>query len=48
VQFFRDLDDLRSRWIEGRRWQSQMNDLDRERMLKQWQKAVTRSFDWID
>ena len=48
VQFFRDLDDLRSRWIEGRRWQARMKGDERERMLELWQKAVTRSFDWVD
>jgi glycerol kinase len=45
---FRDLDDLRNRWIEGRRWHCDMNDATRQRMLRLWTKAVSRSFDWVD
>jgi glycerol kinase len=46
VEFFRDLDDLRARWIEGRRWRSNMHDDERQRMLRLWNKAVSRSLDW--
>jgi len=48
VEFFRDLDDLRARWIEGRRWQPDMHDDKRRRMLRSWNKAVGRSLDWSD
>jgi glycerol kinase len=48
VEFFRDLDDLRERWIEGRRWQPDMHDDERQRMLRLWNKAVSRSLDWCD
>jgi glycerol kinase len=48
VGLFRDLDDLRGRWIEGRRWQADMQDGERQRMLKLWTKAVSRSLDWIE
>jgi len=48
VGFFHDLDDLRARWIEGRRWQSDMQDHERQRMLRLWTKAVSRSLDWLD
>ena len=47
VGLFRDLDDLRARWIEGRRWHPDMQDAERQRMLKLWTKAVSRSLDWI-
>ena len=45
---FRDLDDLRSRWVESRRWQAGMQDEERQRMLRHWKKAVTRSLDWLE
>jgi glycerol kinase len=48
VEFFRDLDDLRARWIEGRRWRAHMHDDERQRMLRLWNKAVNRSLDWSD
>jgi glycerol kinase len=46
VELFRDLDDLRARWIEGRRWQANMRDDERQRMVGLWTKAVSRSLDW--
>jgi glycerol kinase len=46
IGIFRDLDDLRSRWGESRRWLPDMNDDVRQQMLRQWTKAVSRSLDW--
>jgi glycerol kinase len=48
VGFFRDLDDLRTRWIEGRRWHASMQDAERQRLLALWTRAVSRSLDWVD
>jgi glycerol kinase len=48
VGFWSDLDDLRARWSEDRRWQPEMDEREREREYAQWKKAVTRSFDWIE
>jgi glycerol kinase len=48
VEFFRDLDELRARWIEGRRWRADMHDDERQRMLRLWNKAVSRSLDWCE
>ena len=45
---FRDADDLRARWVESHRWTPAMADGDRERLVREWQKAVNRSLDWID
>ena len=47
VGVFSDLDDLRSRWGESRRWQPQMEDASRQQMLQRWTKAVSRSVDWV-
>ena len=48
VGFFRDLDELRSRWAVDRTWKPAMDPRRRERMYGFWKKAVTRSFDWLD
>jgi glycerol kinase len=45
---FRDADDLRARWAESHRWTPAMTPVDRERLVREWSKAVTRSLDWID
>jgi glycerol kinase len=45
---FRDTDDLRARWAESHRWTPMMGDADRQRLVREWTKAVGRSLDWID
>ena len=45
---FRDTEDLRARWAESHRWTPVMDDADRERLVREWTKAVGRSLDWID
>lgn len=44
---FRDEDDLRSRWAESRRWEPHMPADSRGDLLARWQKAVSRSLDWM-
>jgi glycerol kinase len=46
--FWSDQDELRQRWSEDKRWEPQMDAEKREREYKQWKKAVTRSFDWVE
>ena len=46
--FFKDLNDLKSWWEEDRSWTPRLAAVERERLYKQWQKAVTRSFDWAE
>ena len=48
VGFWDDLDQLRSRWREGRRWTPNMEDSERQRQIAQWKKAVTKTLDWVD
>ena len=45
---FADLGDLRSQWAVSRRWMPLMEEGVRQRLLRHWQKAVTRSFDWVE
>lgn len=42
------LDELREHWAEDRRWMPQMAEAERSRLLRMWEKAVTKSLDWID
>jgi glycerol kinase len=46
--FYKDLDDLRSRWSVDQTWTPQMEATSRDRMYGFWKKAVTRSFDWLE
>jgi glycerol kinase len=46
--FYKDNEDLVANWAVDRTWKPQMEDAIRERHYRQWKKAVTRSFDWVD
>ncbi|GAB3126212.1 glycerol kinase GlpK [Glaciibacter psychrotolerans] len=48
VGFWHDLDDLRANWQEDSRWTPNMSTEERERQLRSWKKAVTKTFDWVD
>ena len=47
VGFWSDLDELRANWQEGSRWEPKMDDAERDRQMRLWKKAVTRTFDWV-
>ncbi len=46
--FWSDLDDLRKNWQEDSRWVPDMDDGERQRQIRLWKKAVTKTFDWVD
>lgn len=48
VGFFKSTEELRAHWAVDRTWPPNMNGAMREKMYKEWKKAVTRSFDWVD
>src|SRR5712671_6039889 len=48
VDFFPALEKLRANWAMDRKWEPSMEEGRRERMYRQWKKAVTRSLDWTD
>lgn len=48
VGFWKDLDELRANWQEDRRWEPSMEAEHRERLLGKWQKAVSKTLDWVD
>jgi glycerol kinase len=48
VGFWNGLDDLSANWQEDRRWEPSMEDAERDRQLRLWRKAVSKSMDWVD
>lgn len=48
VGFWGGLDELRANWREGARWEPAMPNAERERLLRNWHKAVERTLDWVD
>ena len=41
-------DDIRNNWGEDKRWSPQMDEGAREKTFRNWKKAVTKTFDWVD
>ncbi len=41
-------DELRKLWSEDKRWSPAMNADVRDRLLRTWKKAVTKSMNWVD
>ncbi|MFT3860057.1 glycerol kinase GlpK [Micropruina sp.] len=40
--------DVIDNWAEAKRWEPKMEDGERDRLYRQWKKAVTRTLDWVD
>ena len=48
VGYYGGLDDLRQNWAVDATWEPHMDEPVREACYRQWKKAVTRSFDWVE
>lgn len=48
VGFWSGEQDVIDNWAEDKRWTPQMEEAQRERLYRNWNKAVTRTFDWVD
>ncbi|MEU8897035.1 glycerol kinase GlpK [Nocardia sp. NPDC048505] len=48
VEFWADTDDIRANWAADKTWEPAMSEDDREERLKEWNKAVERTYDWVD
>jgi glycerol kinase len=48
VGFWSGLDELRANWQESARWEPKIEPAERERLLRNWKKAVTKTLDWVD
>lgn len=48
VGFWSGLDELRTNWREGGRWLPTMAADERDRLLRNWRKAVSKTLNWVD
>lgn len=48
VGYYADLHELSRNWASDQTWQPHMEEAQRDSFYRQWKKAVTRSFNWID
>jgi glycerol kinase len=48
VGYWESTDEIRDNWGEDRRWSPQLDEAERERLFRQWKKAVERTLDWVD
>ena len=48
VGFWKGEQDVIDNWAEDKRWSPSMDDAERERLYRNWKKAVTKTFEWVD
>ncbi|MCY0903749.1 glycerol kinase GlpK [Arthrobacter sp. H14-L1] len=48
VGFWKDTEELAKNWSEDKRWEPNMDAGERDRQMRLWKKAVTKSMDWVD
>ncbi|GAA0982407.1 Glycerol kinase [Nocardioides aquaticus] len=48
VGYWANTDDITKNWGEDKRWSPSMEDGERERLMRNWKKAVTKTLDWVD
>jgi glycerol kinase len=48
VGYWESTDEIRDNWGEDRRWSPRLDEAERERLYRQWKKAVERTLDWVD
>jgi glycerol kinase len=48
VGFWSGESDIRANWAMDKQWDPRMDDTTRQRQYRNWKKAVTKTFDWVD
>jgi glycerol kinase len=48
VGFWKNVEDLRSNWAKDKEWTPQMESTWRDREYRNWKRAVTKTFDWVE
>lgn len=48
VNFWSGFEELRKNWVEDRHWEPEMEERKRHQDYAYWQKAVQRTFDWLE
>jgi len=46
--FWSDLEELRAHWQVGQTWEPEMDRVESEKLYRGWQKAVQRTFNWVE
>ncbi|MFJ4658335.1 glycerol kinase GlpK [Nocardia sp. NPDC088792] len=47
VGYWSGTDDIRANWAEDKRWTSTMSAPTRDELMREWNKAVERTYDWV-
>ena len=48
VGYWENDEDITNNWGEDKRWTPNMDNDERERLYRNWKKAVTKTLDWVD
>ncbi|MBP2339171.1 glycerol kinase [Saccharothrix coeruleofusca] len=48
VGFWQGEDDIRQNWAQDKQWDPRLDEAVREKQYRNWKKAVTRTFDWVE
>lgn len=48
VGFWQNAEDLRTNWSKDKEWMPKMDAAQRDREYKNWKKAITKTFDWVE
>jgi glycerol kinase len=48
VGFWTSYDEMRDNWGKDKEWEPKMEAGTRAKLYKEWKKAVTRTFDWVE
>ncbi|MCG8920962.1 glycerol kinase GlpK [Lentzea sp. CC55] len=48
VGFWKTEDDIRENWAQDKQWEPRMDSARRDSEYKNWKKAVTKTFDWVE
>jgi glycerol kinase len=48
VGFWAGPEDVTENWSEGKRWEPQMPVPERDKLYRNWKKAVTKTMGWVD
>ena len=48
VGYWEGEQDVIDNWAESKRWEPKLDRGDADRLFRNWKKAVTRTFDWVD
>ena len=48
VGYWADENDIRNNWAEDKRWEPRMDGTTRAKLYATWNKAVTKTLDWVD